>query len=68
MNIAQAAAIAASAYNVCGPQAGEFATPATVGKFGKTTILRCMGQYAEVHDGELFTTNEILAARDVLAA
>ena len=68
MNIAKAAAIAASAYNVCGPRSGEPATPATIGKFSKTEVLRCMGLYMDAHDGELFTRAEIAEARELLAA
>ena len=68
MTNAKVAAIAASAYNTCGPRTGEAATPATVAKFGKTVILRCIGIYAAAHDGSLFTRAEIMEARELLAA
>ena len=68
MNLAKAAAIAASAYNVCGPKSGKAATPATIGTFGKTEVLRCLGLYADAHDGSLYTRSEITEAREVLDA
>jgi len=68
MNQSKAAAIAASALNVCGPRNGEAATPATIAKFGKTNVLRCLGLYAAAHDGSLFTRAEIMEARELLAA
>jgi len=68
MNIAKAAAIAASAINVCGPRTGVGATPATIGKFGKDAVLQFMATYADIHDGELFTRAEIMEARQLLAA
>ncbi len=67
MDIAKAPAIAASAYNVCGPRRGEAATPSTIGKFGKTAVLRCLDGYAEAHDGSLFTRAEIIEARTLLS-
>ena len=67
MNIQKAAAIAASAYNVCGPRAGTPATPSTIANFGKSEILRCMGIYADAHDGDMFTRNEIMEARELLS-
>lgn len=61
-------AIAASAYNVCGPQTGEPARPATVGKFGHTRVLQCVAEYSRTHDESLYTKGEIIAAYDLLAA
>ena len=68
MNNAKAAAIAASAYNVCGPRTGTPATPATVGGFNRTEVLRCIGLYMAAHDGSLFSRDEIVEARELLAA
>lgn len=67
MDNQKAAAIAASAYNVCGPRSGEFAKPSTIGQFSQTEVLRCIDLYASAHDGSMFTRTEILAARDLLA-
>ena len=64
----KARAIAASAYNVCGPRSGEAATPATIGKFGRNMVLHCVAEYSRAHDGSLFSRPEIIAAYDLLAA
>lgn len=64
----KAAAIAASAYNVCGPRSGTPATPANVAKLNRTEVVRCLGLYMTAHDGSLFTAAEIDAARELLAA
>lgn len=66
MTNAQALAIAASAYNVCGPRSGPYATPSTVKAFGRNIILRCMVEYAETHDGSCFARAEIVEARDII--
>lgn len=67
MTIPKALAIAASAYNVCGPRTGEAATPSTITNWGRTDVLRCMGLYMDAHDGELFTRAEIVEASELLA-
>lgn len=56
-------AIAASAYNVCGPRTGAAATPATIGQFNRALVINCLAEYKLVHDGELFTRLEIEQAR-----
>lgn len=61
----KANAIAASAYNVCGPRTGTPATPSTVWAFGRNVVLDCMTKYATVHDGELFTHDEIIEAHNL---
>lgn len=68
MTIDKAAAIAASAYNVCGPRSGVFATPATVGTFDRSAVADCLAAYETAHDGELFTTAEIAEALAIFSA
>lgn len=63
----KSAAVAASAYNVCGPRTGAPATPATVAALDRALVLRCLDTYATAHDGALFTAAEIEAARAALA-
>jgi len=65
MNRDKSQEIAASAYNVCGPKTGEAATPRNVWTFGKNVVLDCMARYADAHDGELFTREEIIAAHNL---
>lgn len=57
-------AIAASAYNVCGPRQGAYATPSTIGNFDRAVIANCLAEYVTAHDGEMFTKAEIAEARD----
>lgn len=64
MNTDKTNAIAASAYNLCGPQTGAAATPATVKDFDRSVVANCLAEYVTSHDGELFTQAEIRAARD----
>ena len=68
MNNAKSLAIAASAYNVCGPRTGNPATPATVAKLNRTAVVHCIGLYMAAHDGSLFSRAEIVEAREFLAA
>jgi hypothetical protein len=68
MTKTKAAAIAASAYNVCGPRDGSPATPSNVGNLRRTDVVRFLGLYLAAHDGSLYTRAEIDAARDLLAA
>lgn len=62
------AAIAASAYNVCGPMSGAYATPSTVASFDRATVSACIEKYETAHDGTLFSVAEIQAARAFYAA
>lgn len=64
MNLHKMNAIAASAYNVCGPRAGAFATPATIHQFDRALVVSCLAQYVAAHDGELFTRAEIETTRN----
>lgn len=68
MTTDKAAAIAASAYNTCGPRAGAAATPATVSNFDRAVVANCLAEYVTTHDGDLFTADEIRAARDLFLA
>ena len=64
MNADKINAIAASAYNTCGPKIGAHATPATVKYFSRTVVANCLSEYVTAHDSDLFTQAEIRAARD----
>ena len=68
MNAQKAAAIAASAYNACGPRIGAAATPATVSQFDRAVVANCLAEYVTAHDGELFTKGEIAEARHLFIA
>ena len=61
-------AIAASAYNVCGPRSGAFATPSTVASFDRALVANCLAEYVTAHDGEMFTKAQLREARDMFVA
>lgn len=66
MNLDLALAIAASAWNVCGPRSGTPATPSTVAGFPRANLLQYMRAYARSHDGDLFTVAQIESALALL--
>lgn len=65
MQTSQVLAIAASAYNVCGPRSGESATPRTVRKLNRNLVLHCMAEYSREPEA-LYTPSEVIEARDVM--
>lgn len=67
MTPARVAAVAASAYNVCGPQTGEPARPSTVLQMDRSTVAACMEKYRSVVD-DLYTPAETFAAIEALSA
>jgi hypothetical protein len=69
MNRSEALAIAASAYNRCGPQSGDPATPRNVLSFGRNSVAHCMAEYArlaESGDDTMYVRASIVEARDFL--
>lgn len=60
-----ALAIAASAWNVCGPQTGEAATPANVHTFHRASVGNALNSYASA-PRDMYSASEIAAARAML--
>jgi hypothetical protein len=70
MHASRIAAIAASAYNVCGPRSGEPATPATVRSMADDASLAAMLDRYVSHviadPDPLYSAGEVIAARGEL--